>query len=1189
MSQDNTDINPYDPPQSLEGNLPLTGIAHREPPNRLWTGSFIGLLMAQALGTMNDNIFRWLVIGLAANQMQDQKSLFLTLGTIALTLPFILFAAPSGFFADRFPKARVIQWAKFAEIIIMGLGAVAIAIGEVYSVFIVLFLMGAQSALYSPARLGSIPELLHPEQISRANGWLGLTNLIAIIIGTVIGNKLADVYRPDDLQSILIIGAVIVGIALIGWLFSRRISLQPAGDPGSRFQWNFLATTWHDLRALWQQSGLLRVALGIMFFWSLGALANINIDQYVSENGGIKQILNDHKSAFLVCLTIGVGVGSVLAGYWSGNRVELGILPLGATGIVVCCLMLYGIDGHFFAESAGQVITTNTHYWGCIWLFGLGLSAGLFDIPLEAYMQQNSSPKDRGSILAANNFLTFGGIIAVSGLFYLLRRPVGEIGSQVPWYSAKEIFLLCGIGTIPVLFYIFWLLPQACLRFMVWMVTKLMYKIRVHGIEHVPAEGPALLVSNHISWLDAVLIILTCPRPVRMFAWAGNFENALMRKLANQWGVILVTNNPKSIRRALDTAHQALKQGEVVCIFPEGEISRGGNLQTFKPGMLKIINDTDAVVVPVFLDQLWGSIFSFDRGRFFWKWPRKWRYPVSVSYGSPLPGNSDIHAIRNAVQRLGSATIRQRMQEPKHIGADAIVGCKDAWRRSKIADSTGVDLTGKNTLLRTLALRRALRRELAHDEKNVGVLLPPTVPAIVTNLALSLDQRVVTNLNYTCTADILNYCLEEATIRTVVTSKKFLEKVDLGTLNAKLILLEDLREKVTTWDKIVAAVQTYLPAFCLTRWLGLHRTRGDEPITIIFTSGSTGKPKGVVLTHGNIASNVEAIDQVIHLGEKDVLLGILPLFHALGYTVTFWAGVTLQLKVAYHFSPLDAKQVGKLCHEHKATVLLSTPTFLRGYIRRCDAEELKTLNTVVTGAERLPDDVADAFQAKFGVLPIEGYGTTELSPLAAVNLPPSRAVEGFHPNRKAGTVGRPVPGVSAKILHPETGAELGQNESGLLWITGANVMQGYLHKPELTNEVLQDGWYCTGDMALIDEEGFIKITGRLSRFSKIGGEMVPHGAVEEALLKLINAGDAEQQPLAISAVPDEKKGERLVVLHTGLTESPADLCKKLAATGLPNLFIPGADSFYQVSELPVLGTGKLDLSAIKKLAQEVAK
>jgi acyl-[acyl-carrier-protein]-phospholipid O-acyltransferase/long-chain-fatty-acid--[acyl-carrier-protein] ligase len=948
-------------------------------------------------------------------------------------------------------------------------------------------------------------------------------------------------------------------------------------NPKRTFPWNAPVQTWRDIKTLASHAALLRVALGILFFWSVGAIAQLNIDQLAFEGGATTEAA---KNPLLVSLVVGVGVGSVLAGFWSRGHVELGILPLGAAGIAAAGMLLFVTPADIF-QADGEV--TRGLIWTCVLLSFLGISAGLFSVPLEAYMQHRSPADRRGSILAAMNFLVMFGVLIMSMLYAVLRVPVdGE-----PWLDAHQIFLLFGVLTIPVFVYIVVLIPQATVRFGVWLLSIFVYRIRIYGRENLPSEGGALLVPNHVSWLDGVLLGITSSRPIRMVVWGASIQSLALKWLIKRFGVIPLSHRPKEIAAALQTAREALNNGELVCVFAEGGISRTGQVQGFRPGIMKILKGTDVPVVPVYLDELWGSIFSFAGGRFFWKRPKRWRYPVSIHFGPPVAQRDDLHHIRQAVQHLGTQAVQERRENYTPVPIGLIRQCKRRKFTPKIRDTMGGELKGGELLLRSLILRRLLRRHvLKDDEQYVGVLLPSTAGGAIANVALTLDRRIVANLNYSTSSEVINGCIEDAGIKHVITSRQFMSKMNFD-IHADLIYLEDFKTKVTKGDKIAGAIGAYVtPAGMLARSLGLNRIDPDDVLTVIFTSGSTGKPKGVMLTHKNVASNVAAIDQVIHLTHDDVLLCVLPFFHSLGYTVTLWGVMTLDIQGAYHYTPLDAKRIGKLCRESKSTVLLATPTFLRSYLRRCEKEDMESLDVVVAGAEKLPKDLCDAFEAKFGVRPVEGYGTTELSPLVSVNVPPSRSFDENQITLKEGTVGRPVPAVSAKVVHLETGEELSAGQEGMLLVTGPNVMKGYLHREEETAKVLRDGWYVTGDVALIDEDGFIKITGRVSRFSKIGGEMVPHIAIEETMNRIVGASEEEGPKCAVTAVPDVKKGERLIVIHTRLDKTPGEICKALSAEGFSNLFIPDEDAFLEVKELPVLGSGKLDLKGVKQVALE---
>ena len=1209
-------------------------IPSREGRDDLWSRSLISLLFMQACTVVNDNVFRWLAVGIGKRFVEPQyESAVLSAGALAFVVPYLLLAAPAGYLADRFAKRQVILVCKFAEIVLMVLGVFAIANRSLVALFTILVLMGAQAALFSPSRLMSLPELLKPSALPSANGLMGLTTVVASVVGAVIGNWLTDLTSPGRTGGLQLSASVLIGVAAVGYGVSWLMRFVSAANPTLKFPWNAPVQTVRDLRELFRNAGLFRVALGIAFFWSLASLAQLNIDRFAFDSGALQQ---SDVAPLLAALAVGVGLGSVLAGIWSQGRIELGIVPLGGLLIAVCSMALFLVPGQLVepvrelagVESSAEPkalaastpaagasvadaksptataglnessdgadtrsqprsgIYTRSYGVAVALLLLLGIGAGLFDVPLEAYLQHRSPAASRGSLLAASNFLTFGGISLSSLLFLAMRAPLRADGGAL--FTARQIFLVCGVLTIPVCVYIVWRIPQASIRFFVWLASLTVYRIRVHGRDNLPAEGGAVLASNHISWLDGFLLMMISSRPVRAIAWVGSLENRWVRALADLHGVIPIDPaKPKSIVKALKTAREAVEHGELVAIFPEGGITRTGLTQAFRPGMLRIVEGTKIPVVPIYLDGLWGSLFSFSEGRFFRKRPKCWPYPIDIHFGKPIDTPSDIQQVRQAVLEVGSKAVAHRTRAMPIVSRLFIRRSKQRKRGLKIADSLGTEVSGGQTLMRALILRRLLRRHvLASDEKMVGVLLPPSTGGVIANAALALDRRVSVNLNYTVSNDVMNACIKLAGIRHVLTTRKFLERFEFK-LDAEIVFLEDLRDKVGLADKLVTGLQTYaLPARMVEASLGLGSVKMDDPITIIFTSGSTGTPKGVVLTYGNVGSNVEAIQTVVRLSKEDVLIGILPFFHSFGYTVTLWTVLGLDIGGAYHFNPLDGKQVGKLVEKYRGTVLLSTPTFLRTYLRRCEKEEFKTLDVVVAGAEKLPIDLCEAFEQKFGVRPVEGYGTTELSPLVSVNIPPSRSLGSDQVDRKEGTVGRPIPGVTARITDPETGAIRPVGEAGMLWITGPNVMAGYLHRQDLTDAVIRDGWYMTGDIAVLDEDGFIKITGRESRFSKIGGEMVPHILIEEQLNKIIGVNEEEGLKAIVTAVPDPKKGERLVVIHTAISQSPDALQQALMAAGLPNIYIPSPDSYFQVESLPILGSGKLDLKAVRQLALE---
>lgn len=1138
--------------------------------------SLLGYLLMSFLTAANDNMFRWLIVpiakyqygnvpGMTAEQKASNESFVLALGLASFIIPSIVFATWSGWVADRFSKRSSIVSLKVAELVIMGLGMASIWLGNMTGMFVVLFLTGAQSALLSTAKFGLIPELVPREGLSRLNGLMGLITLIAVIAGTVAGNFLYSATGPDGRQAIWISSLMIVGTSVLGILSAVLIPRVSAANPGIRFPWNPIQSSVRDLRLLFADKAILRVTLGIAFFWSLAALAQINIDTFVINSLHLGQ---SSVGIYLAVLSVGVGLGSVLAGRWSEGRVELGMVPLGAAIMAIACVLAY------FSATLPIIFG--------IALVAIGTGGGLFNVPLNAFVQDRSPHQSLGAILAAGHQITSIGVLAVSILFPLLMSGFGATPAQV--------FLLAGIGTLPILIYTVVLIPQATIRFVVWLLSRTVYRVRTFDSHNIPETGSALIVANHVSWIDGILLLLTSPRPIRMIAYADYCKGPILSRLAKLFDVIPIksSDGPRALMQSINSARDALKAGDLVCIFAEGKITRTGELQEFERGMLKILKGTNAPVLPVYLDELWGSIFSYEGGRFFWKKPKHWPYPVTVQFG-PLIDYSDVtdvDIVRDRVINLKSQCLAHRKENQMIPALRFVKECRSSWGRQKLADSSGAELTGGRLLTSVFAFRKLLVSSvLTPEDKIVGLLVPPSAGGAIANLAMAVAGKVTANLNYTLSEEVVNYCIQDAGIKTVITSKAFMEKRPMN-LNAKLVYLEDLKTQISGFAKIKAFLAAKFKSLSsIENSFGLNKQKPDDLMTIIFTSGSTGEPKGVMLSHANINSNLDAVNEMLELRNTDTLLGVLPFFHSFGYTITLWLPATGAPAAVYHFNPLESRVVAKLTAKYKATILTATPTFLRSYMKRCSAEDMASMDLVIVGAEKMPPELREAWKEKYGYEPSEGYGATELSPLASVNVPDNRL---YTPGvgTKHGTVGRAIPGTTAAVFDADSDAPLGKNVEGILKIKGPNIMLGYLNQPEKTAELIKDGWYNTGDMAKIDDDGFIEITGRQSRFSKIGGEMVPHIRIEQELTRILD-DDLTDEPeilCAVTAVPDVKKGERLIVLHKAFSKPIPQAIDELKACGLPNLWLPSPDSFLELEQIPLLGTGKLDLKAVKDVA-----
>ncbi len=1124
---------------------------------------FASLLVTQFSGALNDNIFRTTVSLAALTASPASRSTLVAAAGAVFVLPYLLFSTYAGWVADRFSKRRVIVLAKAAEIGLMALGLAASVAGHVPSLLAVLFMMGAQSALISPARLGIIPELVPERDLSRANGLMELATFISIILGVVFGGAL---FAAAGARSSLP-GAIMIGVAILGTACSLGVVRVPASGSRRPFRINFLAEAFADFRAIAARRPLLLTVLGVAWFWFLGMVFQLNVLVY----GRDLMKLDDRGVTLLnACVSIGIGVGALIAGRLSGDMVELGLVPLGSIGLGL------------FAIELGIAHTSLIH--AAVIHALLGVSAGFYIVPLDAYLQQRSAPEERGRIIASSNFLAFTGVILGSGWIALT-------GGLLGWNPATVV-LVTGILALAATAYILWLLPDFFVRLLLWLLAHTVYMITVRGRENIPRSGGALLVCNHISFVDAFLVGGCTQRFVRFLMYRPIYEARGFHWFFRLMGCIPVseTDGRKGVTESLRAARDRLESGELVCIFAEGSISRTGNLLKFRKGFESIVKGTDVPVIPMHLDGVWGSIFSYQGGRFLWKWPRRIPYPVTVSVGQPMPSTAEAWQVRQAIMALSADAFEERksLQHPLHVGF--LRAARRYPGRLCMADSNGRELTFRRALAASLALSRRLRTFTSPGEEMVGILLPASVPGALFNVALLMAGKVPVNLNFTTSADALESAIARCGIRTIVTSERFLEKIEMPRREG-MVMAEEILGGMGAPGVMAKAL--HLVAAVLLPWRVLSllcagrmsKTAAmDRAATVIFSSGSTATPKGVVLTHHNIVSNVEGMQQIFDITTDDRMIGVLPFFHSFGFTATLWLPLLNGFGAVYHGNPMDARAVGKLCEKHKVTFLVATPTFLQAYLRRCEPEQFRHLRYVVVGAEKLKETLASAFKERFGIEPLEGYGATELSPAATMSMPDVEAPGIKQVGHKPGSIGQPIPGVAARIVDPETFVDRPVGEDGLLLIRGANVMKEYLKDPVRTAEVLRDGWYITGDIARFDPDGFLVLTDRLSRFAKIGGEMVPLSAVEEAIGDALGGADLR---CVVTSRPDPEKGERLVVLHTEEALDAAALTGKLSASGLPNLWIPRRDAWHRVEVIPVLGSGKVDLKSVKEIASRL--
>ena len=709
-------------------------------------------------------------------------------------------------------------------------------------------------------------------------------------------------------------------------------------------------------------------------------------------------------------------------------------------------------------------------------------------------------------------------------------------------------------------------------------LVRCFYRVTALGLENLPSGG-FLLLPNHISWVDAIVLQLACPRPIRYVIDEEYYHKPILHSLLRVPGCIPI--NTHHSHPAVRLATEKIADGEIVCVFPEGRLERTGVLLRLQRGYELIARHANAEVVPVWLDQLWGSIFSFQGGKFFRKLPKRVRYPVTIAFGKPLKADdANVATVREELLKLGEFCFSRRPSLDRHLAEECVRGLKRRPFATAVIDGLDHSTLSRSKLLgAAAALSRFLRRQFA-DER-IAIVLPANKGSMMANLAVTLAGKVPVDLNFTIGRAANESCCGRANLRVAISATQFMERIKDFPWPERVLKLDELMPRMKRQIIFWWLISILLPARLLLQLLQIPKEGGHTEAVLLFTSGTTGEPKGVVISHRNVVGNVSQFRQLLDAKKNDAILASLPFFHTFGSTVTLWYPLIEGVRIVTYPNPLEAARCAALIERYKLTFLLATPTFLRVYLRKAQPHQLRSLRLTIAGAEKLPLDLARHFEERFGKRVFEGYGLTETAPVVSVNLPePLRNVE---PTSRLYSVGRMAPGIAAEIREAETDRKLSLHETGMLWLRGVNIFEGYLHDPKQTAEVLRDGWLKTGDIGRFDEDGFLYIEGRLSRFSKIGGEMVPHEAVENKIVDLLGLSGRDERPLAVVGVQDEAKGEALVLL-SAVDVDLGELRKELHEAGIPNLWIP--KHVQRVESIPVLASGKLDLKKCKELVPE---
>jgi len=1137
---------------------------------RRFPRGFSAYLSVLVLNAVVDIAHKITIQNLLIKGFEGETLLYLSaLVNALILLPFVLLFSPSGFVGDRWPKSLTMRRVADAGVL-LALGAtLCYHAGWFWAAFAMTLLLAVQSALYSPAKYGYLKEFVGTERLAQANGIVQAATVAAMLGSALLFSWLFEqLYNGAKtpaaiLQSVAPLGWVMLLLALAEALVARRIPDTGIHDaartfkPASWLRLRYLRTNLAHLRA---DRAIWLSVVGLALFWGVSQLIVALFPAYY------KDVTGDDNTVIIQTIpalsAVGLMIGSWLAGRLSDRHIELGSVVPGALGIFFALTTLAGTADVHLMEIAG---------------FAFGFAGAFVIVPLNAMIQYLAPTRLSGTILAGSNFVQ--NLVMIVAL--LLAAGAGALG----FHAASLLHGAAWVALAGTL-YALSQLPQLTVRLVLLPLLRLRYRLFVKGLEHLPPNGGVLLLGNHISWIDWLVLQIASPRSIKFVMERSIYEQWYLRWFLKWFDVIPISG--MGSKGAVQKVRERLANGEVVALFPEGHISYNGQLGEFKRGFELIMKDADAPIVPFYLHGLWESTFSRAKSCYKLLNRTGGRRDVGVLFGAPLPPETTAAELKQQVRRLSQEAWQYTLSRSAPPPVQWLYRCKEAPFARAVVDAGGTDLNRLQMLSAVLLFIDALTPRLK-NQKYVGVLLPASAAGAIVNMALMAMGRRPVNLNYTLSPEAMEAAVQKAGLQSVVSSETFLKKLKSRGFDPTALLGERLitAEEITAGFSKTKRIATLLSALLLPARL-IEKFRFaplslEETATVLFSSGSEGSPKGIELTHKNLLANIKQVGAMLNFTDEDVILGSLPIFHSFGLTVTTLLPLCEGIPLACVPDPTDAHAVGKMTARYRATILFGTATFFRLYAKNRKLHPLmfESLRMAVAGAEKLKADVKEAFRLKFGVDLYEGYGTTETAPVVAVNMPDALDPDTLQVivGHKPGSVGQPLPGTVVRIVDPQTLETLPARAEGLVLVGGPQVMRGYLDDPAKTAEALVElegiRFYKTSDKGYLDEEGFLTIVDRYARFAKIGGEMVSLGAVEESAESILG-----EEVTAVN-LADEKKGEKIILLYTGDIE-PDAVIARLKAGGMAPLMVPA--HVRKVASLPKLASGKTDFFGAKKLA-----